>query len=302
VRRMYTTRELHRLGLSKDAIGWAVRKGRLSPVIRGVFGEGPLPPTALEKAVAVVVATNGTASGPVAAALLQIDGVDVTAPDVSVRPSQGNHRKGVRRRELPPEQVVVVDGVRCTSPLRTLVDLAALVDDTVWEQALECVLRRKWATVKDVEHAACGKSPGAVRMRRVLALRPQGAPPTESLLETLMVQLARRVPGLPPPERQYEVRDRSGAVRARLDLAWPELGLFVELDGEHHRAQRVSDRQRETEVVAMTGWLCGRFTWEDVTRRPNMTVARLTALARQAALRPPAHAEAGQSGRGGGAT
>jgi len=90
------------------------------------------------------------------------------------------------------------------------------------------------------------------------------------------------VPGLPPPERQFAVRDRSGHVRARVDLAWPELGLFVELDGAHHRHQAVSDRRRETEVVALTGWLCGRFTWADVTKRPNTTVSRLAALAAHA--------------------
>jgi hypothetical protein len=70
--------------------------GTEGPVVAGdqrAFGEGPVPPTALEKAVAVVVATDGTASSPVAAALLQIDGVDVTAPDVSVRPVAGQPPK-----------------------------------------------------------------------------------------------------------------------------------------------------------------------------------------------------------------
>src|SRR2546430_4158695 len=83
----------------------------------------------------------------------------------------------------------------------------------------------------------------------VLVLRPAAAPPTESLLETLMVQLARTVPGLGPPVRQLEVFDEHGQFVARVDLAWPELGLFIELDGQQHTGQPVYDARRETAVV-----------------------------------------------------
>src|SRR3954454_14910020 len=112
--------------------------------------------------------------------------------------------------------------------LQTMLDLAITLDDLGWEQALESALRKQLITLADLDVAA-GR--GAPRIRRVLALRPTGAPPTESLLETLMVQLARTVPGLGPPVRQFEVFDEHGQFVARVDLAWPELGLFVELDG-----------------------------------------------------------------------
>jgi very-short-patch-repair endonuclease len=95
-----------------------------------------------------------------------------------------------------------------------------------------------------------------------------------------MVQLTRTVPGLPEPVRQLEVG------WARVDLAWPELGLFVELDGEQHKDQARYDARRETAVVAATGWLCGRFTWTEVVRLPTSTARRLAALADQARRRP----------------
>ena len=76
------------------------------------------------------------------------------------------------------------------------------------------------------------------------------------------------------------------AARARLDLAWPDLGLFVELDGQHHQDQPVYDSRRETAVVAATGWPCGRFTWTEVTRVPHSTARRLADLAEQARRRP----------------
>src|SRR5204862_1218774 len=113
---------------------------------------------------------------------------------------------------------------------------------------------------------------------------PSGEPPTESLLETLMVQLARTIKGLAPPRRQVEVFDEHGVFVARVDLAWPELGLFIELDGQHHAGQPVYDASRETAIVAATGWLCGRFTWAEVVRFPKSTARRLASLVERARL------------------
>jgi very-short-patch-repair endonuclease len=78
---------------------------------------------------------------------------------------------------------------------------------------------------------------------------------------------------------------------ARVDLASLELGLFVELDGQHHRGQPVYDSRRETAIVAATGWLCGRFTWHEVVHLPAVTARRLHELAIQARRRPLAPSE-----------
>jgi hypothetical protein len=137
------------------------------------------------------------ASGRLAALLHELDGVD--EPD---------HRS-LRRRVLAPQRVVVIDGIRCAGGLQTLVDLAADLDDCRWEQALESALRKRLTSVCDIEAALLGlgraRTPGVRRMRRVLAARPEAAPPTESLLETLMVQLVRGIEELPEPARQHKV-------------------------------------------------------------------------------------------------
>ena len=78
------------------------------------------------------------------------------------------------------------------------------------------------------------------------------------------------------------VVDEYGSFVARVDLSWPELGLFLELDGQHHAGQPVYDARRETAVVARTGWLPGRFTRHEVVVIPTTTARRLTALAEQA--------------------
>jgi very-short-patch-repair endonuclease len=286
VRRLFTISELRQRGMGRSSMRTAVAQGRLTKVARTVYAAGPEPPTALDRARAAVLATGGTASGTFAAFLLGLDGAAFGGLHVTLPPSASNHRVGVHRRELLRERIVVVDGVSCTDALQTLLDIAATLDDARWEQALECALRRGLITLGALE-AAAPHCRGARRIRRVLAGRPPGAPPTESLLETLMVQLVRTIPELRAPDRQVRITNAHGEQVARVDLAWPELGLFIELDGQHHKGQRVYDASRETSVVAATGWLCGRFTWHDVAEIPRVTLRRVIGLVAQAEQRPP---------------
>jgi len=257
---------------------WGETHGRWRRVRRGVYADGPDDPSRLDEALAYVIATGQVASGALAAVLHGLDGVELDD-----RP--------VRRRALEPARIVEVEGFPCTDGLQTMVDLVACVDDLVWEQALESALREGLLrSVSDLEDAlpTLGRSraPGTARIRRVLALRPPGAPPTGSILETLMVQLARQVPGLPPPVRQYRVCNECGECFAMIDLSWPDIGLFVELDGEQHKGQPHYDARRESAVVAATGWLGARFTWREVVYLPVTTLRRLVALVEQARRRP----------------
>ena len=284
MRELFTTRQARARGVSEDRLRAAERAGRWRRVIRGVYVEGPAEPSALDRARAVVVATGGVATGDLAGVLLGLEGVALTRGEVTVDPSSSGRRPGVRRRRLDPDTLVTAGGVPCTGALQTLADLAATVDDDLWEQALESALRCRLVTVDEVEAAAMGRAARG-RVRRVLDRRGRDARPTESLLETLAVQLARRVEGLGPPVRQLEVRNTHGALIARVDLAWPELGLFVEIDGLHHLDQPLYDARRETAVVAATGWLCARFTWAEVVGRPGATVRRLAAIVEQARRR-----------------
>jgi hypothetical protein len=279
MRQICTIDDLRERGLKRAALERGWRR-----IERGVYGEGRADTTVVDRALAAVVATGGVASGAVAAALHGLDGVVVRGPDLIVPPDANGRRPGARRRALPAGRVVVVSGYRCTDGLQTLIDLAAELSDALWEQALESALRKSLTSLAEVEAAAWG-CPGAGRVRRVLPRRPPGAPPTESLLETLMVQLARTVDGLPDPVRQLEVFDADERFVARVDLAWPEIGVFVELDGQHHKDQPVHDARRQTAVTAATGWLCARFTWHEVVHVPTTTARRLAALADQARRR-----------------
>lgn len=277
-RRLFTTEQFYEDGGTRSKLRWLLRSGGCVKVCGAVYAEGAADPTPFEQSLGHLMARKGPAWGMVAGQLHEFDGIDI-------------HTVHVERtkREMVDDAIWVIDGYWCTSPLQTLVDLAFLVDDDVWEQALESALFRKLVELDDIAAWVPAMSKmryhGVGRIRRVLEQRPLGAAPTESLLETLMVQVARLVPGLPPPVRQYVLTDDDRFV-ARIDLCWPELGLFMELDGEGHLGQPVYDASRETDIVATAGWLCGRFSWTEVRHHPQATAARLGRLVEQARRRP----------------
>jgi hypothetical protein len=270
VRRLFTAEEA---GLGRAALRWGEESGRWRHLARRVYGEGAEPASPVDLARATILAHNHVARDDLAGVILGLDGVRLTG-----RP--------VRRYLPPPQRLIVVEGVQCGNGIQTLIDLAAVLNDLRWEQALESALRKDLVSVDELVDAVppLGRAriPGTARIRRVLALRPPGARPTESILETFTVQLVRDIPEIGPLTRQYVVHDEDGIFVARLDLSRPEDGFFFELDGQHHGGQPVYDANRETAVVGATGWLPGRFTWTEITRYPTFTKRRILAVVRQA--------------------
>jgi hypothetical protein len=242
---------------------------------RGVYGDGPALPTELDRQRARVLASGRPARGALAGVLLGLDAIELDA-----RPT----------RDSDTDRVVVVEGIRSGDGLQTLIDLAPLVDDDVWEQALESALRLRLTSIAEVEGAlprlSATRTPGVPRIRRVLGRRPRGAPPTGSRLETIALQLARCVPDLGEMTRQHEVRSTQGTFVAFVDLCNRELGVFFELDGQQHKGQPIYDAVRETAVVGATGWLPGRFTWHQCVRTPRSAIRQMAAVAAQALRRP----------------
>ena len=248
-------------GLTNHALRWAVQCGRIQRVQRDIFADGPEPVTDLDRERAAVLAAGSPARGGLGGVLLGLDSVTLD---------------GAPTRRTPCASSTMVDGTLCADARTVLLDLAATLDDDRWEQAFESALRRRLVSVDDFADLPRGV-PGVRRVRRVVARRGD-VPPTESLLETLMVQLIRSVPSLPTPTRQRVITWPDGRFVARVDLCWPDLGIFLELDGQGHRDQPVYDASRQTSVVTVTGWLVGRFTWREVVHTPRSTARRLEAL------------------------
>ena len=260
MREVFRTADAVDSGITADALNWGTRKGAWSTGARGAFFTGGERVSLVDRSIAEAWVTGGTVSGGPAGELFGLDSVTAVRVDFTVPRGQSNQREGARRRDLGPDRVTVVEGVVVTSGLQTLLDLAAEVSDVVWEQVLESALRKKLTSIAEIEAALPAMSkariPGVRCIRRVLALRPAGAPPTESLLETLAVQMIRSA-GLPTPQRQVEVFTADGRFVARVDLAWPELGVFLELDGQGSQGS-TGVRRREADSHRGNDWMARR--------------------------------------------
>jgi len=191
---------------------------------------------------------------------------------------------------------VSVDGIRCTSATRTIIDCAALLDDEVLEAAFEDARRMGLTSAPALARRAeelCGRGrPGSGGIRRLLAVQRHGERAMESRLEVKLARLLRQSK-LPAAERQYPVS------RFRLDFAWPAARVACECDGFEHHGSRLAwkrDRSRLATIEA-AGWRIVHVTWADVTGDTRRTLERLAFALRAAAqARTPASVRAARAG------
>jgi hypothetical protein len=206
-------------------------------------------------AATTLVLPTAAVSGAAAAWL---HGVDVLPPspepidvviDRTWRPGH-RHLVTAHRAPLPAEDVTVIRGVRCTTPLRTAYDLARGSDLREAVVAVDALLHARLITVESLaEFAAQRGWPDGARVSRVLELADAGAEsPQESRLRLILVLDA----GLPKPTTQFEVWTEDGVFVARLDLAYllPRR-LGIEYDGQLHAEEdrRLRDHQRHNRLL-----------------------------------------------------
>lgn len=203
----------------------------------------------------------------------RLDGVDEIALDVIVPRHLRLRGPTVHRvADLVVPEIVIIDGLRCTDEIRSIIDYAALVDDAHVERAIESLLRRRGDALRSLEDRASalarqGKS-GPRRVLRVLANRPEV--PTGSDAETTYWQCLREH-GVELPVRQHPVGPYF------LDNAYPDAKVFVEIDGWGAHGSREAfgrDRRRQNEIV-LNDWVPLRFTDSDV-RHFGRRTARIT--------------------------
>jgi hypothetical protein len=224
-----------------------------------------------------------------AAWLHGIDCLDVhelTLPprvDVVVLRSYTRRRRGAvtpRVRDLAPDDVMSLDAVQVTTPLRTALDLGCQLRPRAALAALDQFARCHGVTPEDLEQELprFRRRRGVVQLRTLLPLvSPKSESPGESWVRFTIVQA-----GLPVPELQHVV-EVGGVPRYRLDLAYPALLVCIEYDGvEFHGsdAQRAADARRRAWLRA-NGWVVIVVTHSDWTepRRQRWLAELSTAIA-----------------------
>ena len=229
-------------------------------------------------------------SAQAAAALYGLDGFEPPVPiTVNVGPC-GPRAKGTRRVRHCGEPVQIL-GLAVADIITTLFDLSVdLAPFWRWpgdpspiepfervELAVEAAIREGYLSDAELRNAVAavdGRRPGQPVVRAILRGRPPGAPPTESYLETRMLQ-AMRVGALPEPLRQVEIRDDTGLFVARVDFLLDR--VVVETDGlEYHDSPTAFQRDRERwRALQVLGFQVLAFTNRDIERRPGRSIRQV---------------------------
>lgn len=137
---------------------------------------------------------------------------------------------------LLPEDVMVVAGLRVTTPQRTLADIGAAAGADGVERAGEAMLHARLVTEELLLGTVLrmqrrGRS-GVPQLRRFLERRGEGTPACESDAETRFLICVRSL-GFPEPTwRQFPV-PRIGKQPYRVDFVWAvgNYLVFAEIDG-----------------------------------------------------------------------
>jgi len=186
-------------------------------------------------------------------------------------------------KDLIEADIHVLDGIPTTSPARTLVDLGASARMGVVARCFDTALRKELLTVDDVDHvvrrvARRGRK-GVGVIRPLIEERMRWQTITDSDLEDRFRAMVDRS-GVPLPVSQYELLGPGGAFVGRYDFAYERCEALIELDSERFHMDPESfqrDREKQNRAQAL-GWTVYRFTWRDLTDRPDMVISVLASI------------------------
>ncbi|HVF19111.1 MAG TPA: hypothetical protein VNA14_02595 [Mycobacteriales bacterium] len=264
---------------SDQVIRRRVRSGAWTRMSRSVYLVASDHPTWFDRVVAAALATgldDVVVCGPTAAELLGMEGADLAGP-IHLCSAAPNARRAVGRGVVMHQlktydaDVVVIAGIRVGSPMRTVKECARTLSPHKAVVVIESAIRGRLVTLDEVTVAFAGlrHDRGVVQARQALDrvdLR------SESGLETecrLILADAR----IPPTSLQTVVVEHGTAYR--LDLAYDELNVGIEVDGREGRsreARLVGDRRRQNAIVRRRAWVILRFTAYDIRRDPAYVV------------------------------
>jgi very-short-patch-repair endonuclease len=193
-------------------------------------------------------------------------GVDLTVPrHLGVRGRAGVR---VRRRDLHPVDRVRVHELTVTGRALTALETAAVVPDgsAFLDRALQ-----KHVPFAQVYRAYC-RNLGSRGSAKAAALLTAAADRADSAAERTLLRLLREA-GL--TGWQLGVPWAAWII----DLAFPAARIAVEIDSWawHTDVERFRNDRRKGNALVRGGWVVLRFTWHDLTNRPDYVVAEIRA-------------------------
>lgn len=215
---------------------------------------------------------------------VDLDVVHVTRTDGKPRRREAGvvHHTGV----LPDDDLVEVNGVRATTPLRVAAEMTTVTSVESALVSVDALLRIAGADDAELAArlAAVNRWPYSLATQVIFRLAdPRHESPGESRTAYLCWMMH-----LPKPEPQVEIHDEDGVLVARLDFAWAAFGVWLEFDGKEKylRFRRdgetldeflMREKAREELVAKLTGWTCIRISWAEL-HQPELLARRIRAI------------------------
>jgi predicted transcriptional regulator of viral defense system len=280
--------ELRACGLSPEAISRRVGRGHLHPMHRGVYAVGHAGPPLEGRWPAAVKACGSAAvlSHFSAATLWGIVEWAERHPEVTVDARAPRRHPGVRVHRssmLTVADVTRHRGIPVTSPGRTLLDLAATLEDTALRRAVRNAESLQRVNVRRLAEllARVGSGRGTRRLAGIVATGPA---PTRSELENVVLDL---ILGAEIERPAVNVPIALGGRRLIPDFRWPSQRVIVEADGaawHDGRTAREQDAERQA-LLEAHGERVSRVTWRQAVEEPSRTLARIRAAGAPPAAR-----------------
>ena len=256
-------------GVSRDQIARRRKSQRYRGVRRNVDAVVGAPQTWKQqvRAVALTCGPKVAVAHATAARLLGAEVTDDGTIHVIGPISRLVRLDGVtchRSTTIEPEDVVQRDGIACTSPIKTVIDMSGALTIKLLGKLVDHFLRTHQMKLEDLRdrvgrlRAAPGRS--MTKLRIVLAARIPGYDPGESDLEGRIARVIDRA-GLARPTQQLRVK--LDGERYRIDFAWPERMLYLEGNGfGFHRLSSDLDRDATRQnTLVLGGWTPIELTW-----------------------------------------
>jgi very-short-patch-repair endonuclease len=172
-----------------------------------------------------------------------------------------------------------IDGLQVALPRHTVVDLIRFLPlndarRVAYRAVQKSVISVDWLVQTAQVLSGLG---GVGQLRDVVADLRTGA---HSHLETRLVRLLQRA-GMRGWVANFRVR--LGDAFVVVDVAFPDVRVAVEVDGRAHHTDQIRfqrDRTRQNALVS-AGWVPLRFTWEDITQRPQRVLNEIRSAVQQ---------------------
>lgn len=213
-----------------------------------------------------------------AASYWKLPGLDRAHVHVTLRAKVSTDFVVVHRHTLWPGDVVERQGLRVTSPERTLMDLAPLIDDEQLQVATEAAWKRNLIRPEAFLRRLRDLPRQALRDVRDLpslllqAVR-RGAP-LESPFEVRCWRMMREA-GIPSPAVQVRFWDHEGEMRT--DFFWEQARLVLEAQGRafHMTADGFERSARRSQRLRALGISMMVVTWAQLEQEPLAVAERI---------------------------